>query len=314
MMFAAEGLHALLQSSMQKYQQLVQDHSLDCQWKEKGILFVFEHQSDFENYAATERLVRERFGVGAEAYATQALIELEPTIKPIVAGAWHYRDDCHLSPVRLMQALRKQLEQLEVEIVEGVAVHKVVHSKGKVQAVRTSNGTWNASQYILATGAQTASLGRMLGCKVPIQPGKGYSITMDYPQDMPSIPIIFEDTHVAITPFENKLRIGSTMEFVGFDSSIRSQRIRLLRESAERYLTTSWNEAHEEPWYGWRPMTWDSMPLIGRIPRLQNAWICAGHGMLGISTAPASAQLMRELVLQQTPHIDPEYYSMQRLY
>jgi D-amino-acid dehydrogenase len=313
MMASASGLHALLQSSKSIYQQLVHEGSLDCQWSEKGILFVFERQRDFEAFAATERLVRENFGVAADAYPRQKLLAMEPSLKPVVAGAWHYPGDCHLCPDRLMKSLRNQLEAAGVKIVEGVRVNRIIQSNGGIQAVQTDRGPWNASQFVFATGAWTDLLGRGLGCSIPIQPGKGYSITIPPTSKMPRIPIIFEDTHVAVTPFEDRFRIGSTMEFVGYDESIRPKRINLLRDSARRYLHVDWRESDEEPWYGWRPMTWDSKPLIGRIPQASNAWICAGHGMLGISSAPASGRLIRELILGEMPHLAPEWYSIARM-
>ena len=106
MMYCAEGLHALLQSSKHSYQCLVGDNTLDCQWRERGILFVFEHQRDFERFSTIEQLVREQFGIGANAYPTQELVAFEPAIKPVVAGAWHYHGDCHHNLVQLMQSLR----------------------------------------------------------------------------------------------------------------------------------------------------------------------------------------------------------------
>ena len=153
MLLCAEGLHALLQSSKLNYQCLVNSHSLNCQWQERGILFVFEHQPDFDNYSTTEQLIREHFGVGAISYSTEALVALEPSIKPVVAGAWHYQDDCHLSPNQLMLSLRNQLDHQDVTIVEDTKVHGLVQEHGKLQAVETTCGNWSADHFVFATGA-----------------------------------------------------------------------------------------------------------------------------------------------------------------
>ena len=82
-----------------------------------------------------------------------------------------------------------------------------------------------------------------------------------------------------------KYRIGSTMEFVGYDTSIRPERLQLLKSSAEKYLYQPHSEPVEEQWYGWRPMTWDGKPIIDRSPAMKNVWIAAGHNMLGLSMA-----------------------------
>jgi D-amino-acid dehydrogenase len=312
MLAAAEGIHSLLQSSLRLYKELIEGHQIQCQWEERGNLFVWEDPKAFEKFGKTEQLLREKFGVGATCYPVEELVKLEPAIKPVVAGAWYYQDDCHLRPDMLMSSLREKLEARGVKIVENVEVRKLRRQGGQATAAVTSQGDFEARQYLIATGAWTPFLNSELGCNIPIQPGKGYSLTMPAPRNMPRIPIIFEDTHVAITPMQNKYRIGSTMEFVGYDTSIHPRRLGLLKESAQRYLHDPFCDPIEEQWFGWRPMTWDSKPIIDRSPALQNAWICAGHSMLGISTATGSARLMREMILKEKTHLQPEHFSIQR--
>ena len=168
-------------------------------------------------------------------------------------------------------------------------------------------------KFVVATGAWTPFLNEHLGCKIPIEPGKGYSLTMPRPERMPKIPIIFEDAHVAITPMENKYRIGSTMEFVGYDSSLNRKRLDLLRMAAEKYLHDPYCDPVEEEWYGWRPMTWDGKPIIDRSPVMNNVWVAAGHNMLGISLATGTGRLIREMIMGQTPHVDAAHFSIERL-
>ena len=312
MLSAAAGIHALLQSSKQLYQSLIDSESIDCDWQEQGILFVFESPHEFEAYGRTEKMIREQFGVGATAYPTTELVKLEPALKPVVAGAWHYPDDCHLRPDKLLTALRTKLESRGVKIMEHVSIKEFVRENGVAKAALGAGTELVADQFVVATGAWAPFLNQQLGCRVPIQPGKGYSLTMPAPRNMPKIPMIFEDTHVAITPLVNKYRIGSTMEFVGYNTSIHPRRLGLLRASAERYLHDPFCDPVEEEWFGWRPMTWDSKPIIDRSPALRNVWICAGHSMLGLSTATGSGRLLRELVLQEQPHLDPAHFSVAR--
>ena len=135
---------------------------------------------------------------------------------------------------------------------------------------------------------------------------------MPTPSIMPKTPMIFEETHVAITPMKTKYRIGSTMEFVGYDTSINPKRLALLRSSAEKYLHEPHCEPIEETWYGWRPMTWDGKPVIDRSPALNNVWIAAGHNMLGLSMATGTGKLISEIMLDEKPHIDPEHFAIKR--
>ena len=313
MLDAAAGRHALLQSSKKLYQQLVNQEGIECEWKEVGILFVHDTPEGFENYRKTDRMLREKFGVAATPYDGQAMLEIEPALKSGLGGAWHYEGDCHLRPDKLMTSLRAKLEGRGVQFIEHASVEKFNRQNGSAISIEAGGQTVQGDKFVVATGAWTPFLNEHLGCKIPIEPGKGYSLTMPRPERMPKIPIIFEDAHVAITPMENKYRIGSTMEFVGYDSSLNRKRLDLLRMAAEKYLHDPYCDPVEEEWYGWRPMTWDGKPIIDRSPVMNNVWVAAGHNMLGISLATGTGRLIREMIMGQTPHVDAAHFSIERL-
>ena len=165
---------------------------------------------------------------------------------------------------------------------------------------------------MVAAGAWTPLLNRELGCRVPIQPGKGYSMTMPRPAVCPKIPLIFPETRVAVTPFQSGYRLGSTMEFAGYDESLRPERLQLLKDGSEAYLQEPYCEPVLEKWFGWRPMTYDSLPIIDRSPSYENVLIAAGHNMLGLSMATATGKLVAELAGGRTPHVDPSPYRVGR--
>ncbi|MGD0044726.1 MAG: FAD-binding oxidoreductase [Isosphaeraceae bacterium] len=169
-----------------------------------------------------------------------------------------------------------------------------------------------ADTFVIATGAWTPTLNLELSGKVPIQPGKGYSLTMPRLSIFPSIPVIFPETRVAVTPFQSGYRIGSTMEFSGYDTTIDPGRLQLLRDGAAPYLREPECEPIEERWYGWRPMTWDSLPIIDRSPAMDNVVIAAGHNMLGLSMAPATSKLVAGLLGGYEPFLDPRPYRISR--
>ena len=168
--------------------------------------------------------------------------------------------------------------------------------EGRAVAADTEHEGLTADAFVVATGAWTPLLNDQLGCKVPIQPGKGYSLTMPRPSICPTHPLIFPETRVAVTPFQSGYRLGSTMEFSGYDTTIDPTRLQLLHDGVAPYLREPECEPIEETWYGWRPMTWDSLPIIDRSPTLHNVMIAAGHNMLGLSMAPATGKLVAELL------------------
>lgn len=312
MLEAGAGRHALLESSARLYLDLIEAEGIDCDWEKRGLLFVHRERSEFEEFSEIDELLRDRFGVGAERLDAKRLAEFEPSLKPDLAGAWYYDCDAHLRADRLLAGLGDALRRHGVEIVENCQVSSFERSAGGAHAVRTSRGEHAADVFVLAAGAWTPHFRRELGCPVPIQPGKGYSITMPRPEPCPTYPMIFEQDHVAMTPMRSGYRLGSMMEIVGYDDSIRPERLRLLGAAAERHLRVPTAEPIEERWFGWRPMSADGMPIISRSPRLPNVLIAAGHSMLGISMAPATGRLVAEMLSEAETHIDPSPYSVER--
>ncbi len=305
MLEAAIARHGLLQSSMDLYREFLALAGIDCEWKELGLLFVFQSGKAFDHYSHTNELLTREFGVTAKPYDSQELVKLEPALKEGLAGGWHYPTDCHLRPDALMIGLRGQLESLGVRIVEQAEVRRFDVRGDSVRGVFAGQQRIEGDVFVVAAGAMTPWLNDAVGCRIPIQPGKGYSITMTRPSRCPAIPLILEEHRVAITPLRTSYRIGSTMEFAGYDTSLNPARLRLLHEGAQHYLHEPRGERVEEQWFGWRPMTWDGKPIIDRSPQLQNAWIAAGHNMLGLSMAPATGRLVSELIHGETPHLDP---------
>jgi D-amino-acid dehydrogenase len=107
-------------------------------------------------------------------------------------------------------------------------------------------------------------------------------------------------------------RLGSTMEFSGYDSTLNRRRINLLLEGARIYLREPYVEPVENEWYGWRPMTYDGKPIIGRTPAVRNVFVATGHSMVGTTLAPATGKLVAELVEGRSPHIDPTPFAPTR--
>ncbi|MFM9117207.1 MAG: NAD(P)/FAD-dependent oxidoreductase [Planctomycetota bacterium] len=309
---SGEGIQALLQSSRSLYDELLQETLTDVEWEDRGLLFVFQSRQGMEHYAETDRLLRSEFNMAATPYKGAALQQLEPSLKPEIAGAWHYRSDGHLRPDKLMSAWRRALEKVGVTIREQVELLDWKVSAGQVRGLVTSAGEIAAGQVVMATGAWTPRLQQLLRAPIAIQPGKGYSLTMTRPQRCPRYSMIFEEHRVAVTPLATTYRIGSTMEFAGYDDSLNPARLQLLRDGAQIYLHEPLGETVLESWSGWRPMTPDSLPFIGRLPALGNVWLAAGHGMLGVSMSPGTGRLIAELVTAQTPHVDPAAYRVDR--
>ncbi|RCS54124.1 FAD-dependent oxidoreductase [Bremerella cremea] len=309
MLRAGVGLKAILDSSMHEYHQLIAQESLDCEWTTRGLLYVLQSERGMETFAESDRFLQDHFGVAARRIAGADLPAFDAALKPNLAGAFHYEGDTSVRPDRLNSQWVARLKEQGVKFVENCMLLGIEKQQGRITSLQTSQGKLTADRVIIATGAWSTQLGTMLGCRIPIEPGKGYSVTMSRPDPCPSHPMLFPEHKVGVSPFEGGYRLGSMMEFSGYDTTIPPRRIDQLRRSAEPYLITPATEQSQQTWYGWRPMTWDSLPIIGPVPRLQNAYLATGHNMLGVSMATATGKLIAEMVTVSPPHIDPEPYS-----
>ncbi|EMI22638.1 secreted protein containing FAD dependent oxidoreductase domain protein [Rhodopirellula maiorica SM1] len=309
---AGKHLQSILDASMDEYQNLVQQESLDCEWKENGLLYVLQTQRGMDAFAKNDRMLTEHFGVSANRIDGDQLPEFEPGLKPGLAGAFHYPKDTSVRPDRLNQQWADRLRASGVQLIEHCELSSVHKTAGHISHVSTTQGELQADHYVFAMGAWSTRWSNELHCSIPIEPGKGYSVTMNRVENVPSHPILFPEHKVGVSPFETGLRLGSMMEFAGYDTSIRDQRIQQLRDSARPYLVASVDGEAKETWYGWRPMTWDSLPIIGATPNLDNAFLATGHNMLGLSLAPSTGRLIAELVTRQPPHIDAAPFSPSR--
>ncbi|MDB5339552.1 MAG: dadA [Planctomycetaceae bacterium] len=312
MLRAAGPIHELLHTSRRLYDQLFASEPFHCDWETRGLLFVFQSLAGLQHHAETATLLREQFGLAIDRYDGASVNELEPTLKPGLAGGFLYPDDAHLRPDKLMSSWRRILLEKGVTLRENCVVQRLVQDQDRTVALSTTQGDIPADAFVIAAGAWTPQLNRELGCQIPIQPGKGYSITLSRPARCPTYPLMFEEHRVAVTPFQAGYRLGSTMEFAGYDATLDRRRLDYLREGASHYLLESPAQAVEEEWCGWRPMTYDSLPIIDRSPHSRNVWIAAGHNMLGVSMSPATGQMIAEMIDGKPTSLNAEPYSLRR--
>ena len=313
MLDAAPAREALIRSSGGLFAELREQEDLECQWQDAGCLMIYKEARGLEAHAKKAALLDERFGIKARRLDGAELETFEPALLPNkTAGGWFYEGDSHMRPEALLQAWRKLLEKSGVDVREDCEARTFLRDGNQARSLVTNQGELQADAYVLATGAWTPQLEKELGASIPIQPGKGYSLTMPSPALAPLRPLIFEEAKVVATPFRDGYRLGSTMEFAGYDTKIRQGRLSLLEKAATDYLREPLCQPVQEEWYGWRPMTYDGKPILDRSPRLQNLLIAAGHNMLGLTMAPATGKLVAEMLSETEPHLDPTPYSLSR--
>ncbi|MEL1265186.1 NAD(P)/FAD-dependent oxidoreductase [Pseudoxanthomonas putridarboris] len=307
---STQARSVLLEDSRARLAEWVQRHALDCEFVEEGLDYVFRDARRFRHYVDECAALRE-FGIDSQVFDGSAYEREEPAVLPGMAGAIRFPGDARLRPDRYVAELARVVRGKGGRIEEQCRVEGIRSLPDGV-LVETANGQRRGRDVVIALGAWTPAFVRSLDLRVPIQPGKGYSITYSRPSVVPRHAMVLKDRSVCVTVWDSGFRLGSTMEFSGHDGTLNPTRLAALERGAREYLREPVGPQAHERWYGWRPMTWDDLPLLGRAPGHRHVWLAAGHGMLGISMSAATGQLMADLITDRKPAFDPTPYRPER--
>ena len=303
-LMAAQARSAILESSRQLLGELVARHGLACEFTDSGLRYAYRDERAFDAGCAELPALR-ALGIDAHVLDASTLAASEPALLPGLAGGIHFPNDAHLRPDRYVAELARLVRAAGGVIEENVEITGFVRDGTRISSVATSGGPRRAPQVLAALGPWSPTLLRQLDLRLPIQPGKGYSITYERPSLAPRVPVVLKERSVCVTAWDSGFRLGSTMEFSGYDATLNRRRLDALERGAREYLREPVGPAKVEEWFGWRPMTWDDLPILGRAPRHDNLWLATGHGMLGVSMSATTGHLLADLICGRTPIIDP---------
>lgn len=302
---------ALLEQSRREIEALVAGLGLDCEFSASGFRYVYRDAAVFAK--AMEDMPKLRgLGIATHSLDARALAHAEPALLPGMAGAIEFPGDAQFRPDAFTRELARSLRARGAIVDEGIAVTGFDTAQGRIDAVHTAQGKLRARDVVAAFGPWSPAILRQLGLRLPVQPGKGYSITYSRPQLAPRMPMVLRERSVCVTAWSDGFRLGSTMEFSGYDASLNRTRLDALERAAREYLHEPVGPERREEWYGWRPMTWDDLPLIGRSSACANLWLATGHGMMGMSMSAGTGQLLSQLMTGGETVIDPKPYRPQR--
>ncbi|MFS8138359.1 MAG: NAD(P)/FAD-dependent oxidoreductase [Thermomonas sp.] len=303
---SAHAKYTLLADSRLRLADWIRDFGIECEFVESGEDYVFRDPRRLEKEQHELPLLRE-LGIPMTIVDGPAYEAMEPALKPGVAGAIRFTGDASLRPDRYVAELARLVRERGGTIIEAMALQSL-QSEGDRVTATTAAGILRARDVVIATGAWSSRLAHAIGLpwlRKAIQPGKGYSITYSRPALVPKTPLMLRDRSVCVTTWGDGFRLGSTMEFSGYDTSLNERRLAALELGAREFLHEPVGPQVRERWYGWRPMSRDDIPLIGRAPGHRHLWLATGHGMMGVGMSAGTGQLMADLLQGRTPSVDP---------
>jgi D-amino-acid dehydrogenase len=281
---------------------------------EKGcwMLWKNEKTADHEKHLAEQAHV---FGLKTVTCTPQQVQEYETQVEVNVAGGVLYLDDCHLDPARFMQSLYSYLQKAGVKFWINTEVTGFETNNGKIVSVVTDKSSIATDEVVIANGSWMGNISKLLGIQMLMQPGKGYSIVYNGLEKNLQYPSILVDDRTATTPIDKWLRIGGTMELSGHSDNILPKRVSAIYNAFKKYYPKMDIPPPDtaKAWFGYRPVTPDGMPYIGRHNKFSNLVYAGGHAMLGVSAAAGTGQLVQDIILRKSTTIplaafDPERF------
>lgn len=294
-----------------------------------GLLMVYRTES-MEQAMQHEAAVAMEAGLDVQCLGTDELRAVQPHLRSEATGGILYEQDGRVDPDLLLATLARRIRASGGRIIHGVRVASVRSGSVEVEipqdqdagdgerqaerplSVRTGSGrgaarhqTTTCRDAVICTGAWTPRL--LSGIR--IQPARGYSVTVKPPPEAPQIPMILMEDRVTVTLMPDKLRFGGTLSLSGFDTKVDRMRLQPILREAARYRPDV--DVEQLPvWFGYRPASPDGLPYIGQVS--DRVWVNSGHGMMGVSLAPASGKLAASLITGKEGPVSGAPFSPQR--
>lgn len=298
---SAPLLRDLNLSSRACYEELAAESGNEFGLVKRGMLMLCATEERLQEEAELVEAAH-KLGLDAEILTPQQTAQRDPGIRMTIAGATHFTQDCHLSPQKFLAGLTENILTNGGQILWETEVRGWKTAGARIAAAVTDRGEIEADEFVLAGGAWTMETARNLGLNLPMQAGKGYSLTLNQPKQAPTICSILTEARVAVTPMGDTLRFAGTMEIAGMRQGTNPARVNGILKSIPRYFPDFHPDDFRDSlaWNGLRPCSPDGLPYIGRSARYTNLAIGTGHAMMGLSLGPITGKLLAE-VLSDAP-------------
>lgn len=315
---AAVPLRDIAIISKKEYETWLGIPGFDFAYQQKGLLEIFQTEAGGEHAKHTVEKAHELGLNDTKLLSKEELQSLEPHTRINGLGAILFNCDAHCYPNKLMKQLIAYLKQQGVKMTANEEVTGFEKESKKVSKVYTVNSTsgeknsFDADEIIVATGSWGRETAKLLGTRIPMMPGRGYSVTLEDSPYKVNYPAVLLEGRAAITPMDgNKIRFGGTMEITSHKTPPRMNRVQGILDAVKRFYPDFDVPLppKEKIWYGYRPCSADGLPYIGRIKKYSNVTIAAGHSMLGLSLGAGTGMLVDEVVNGKKPSMDISFFN-----
>ena len=303
---ASPLLRDLNMASRSAYEQMADTFGDGFGLTKNGLLMLCKTQHGLDDEAALAQKAN-ALGISAAVLNPQEAAACDPGAQMDIAGAVHFPMDCHFAPRVFIAHLTDALKANGARFCWETNITGWRTENGRVCAAKTSEtNEITGDEFVLAGGVWSPETLRDLKVRLPMQAGKGYSITLPAPPQRPHLCSILTEARVAVTPMNGSLRFGGTMEITGNDTAISSRRVQGILKAIPDYYPqfTCADFANAPVWSGLRPCSPDGLPYVGRFEKYANLIAATGHAMMGMSLGPVTGQIIADVIEQKPPAFD----------
>ena len=301
----------LAQYSQRMLNQIAADERIDYDDIHEGILYLYRDPKRFAAGIEKMKLVQEH-GQKQDVLDADGVVEAEPMLGPVkhkLAGAIYGVTDSSGDSVMFTRKLQAVCEGMGTKFVFGQGVAKLAAGSAKVKAAMLDGGdSLDAEVFVLSAGVHSPRIARSVGVRLPIAPAKGYSATFPIKRNggpQMRVGAVDEELLVAWCRIGDRLRMTSSAEFTGYETSYKEHDLRLIRKLAGDLLPDA--AEYDSGTYRAcnRPMTPDGPPILGPAGH-DNFYINSGHGHMGFTMACGSSRIVADLIEGRKPEIPVE--------
>lgn len=281
------------------------EEGIDFEMHEYGLLYAFRERAEMEaELNSFDTWALYDYAQPKPLYGSDLQAQ-EPVLSEELTAGFLVKEERTVQPITLTQGLINKLQSVGVEIRNGAPVVDIEVSQKRIVAVRTPSERIQADHVLIAAGAWTGAIGKMAGAKLPIEAGKGYGLDFQPAPVKPQSSIYLPDARIAISPFDQGIRLSGTMELSGISDTVTARRVGAIQKGGKRFLKGFPEDAEPtQIWAGMRPMAPDGLPVMGNVRGASNLTVASGHAMLGITLAAVTAVHMAELISSgKTPDV-----------
>ncbi|TOP93187.1 D-amino acid dehydrogenase [Vibrio parahaemolyticus] len=280
-------------------EQLRNEHAIEYQGRQFGTLQVFRTTQQLTAIEKDLKLL-EQSGTRFELMDVEQCLRQEPglaLVKDKIVGGLYLPDDETGDCFQFCQQLTELAKAHGVTFRFNTEVSNWVTVGKKIIGVQTNHGLFKADQFVVASGSFSTALLKQLDIDIPVYPVKGYSLTLPIENEeyVPRSTVMDETYKVAMTRFDDRIRVAGTAELAGFDPSLPQKRKNTIEMVVRDLFPRGGDFSQAEFWTGFRPMTPDGTPIIGATP-YDNLFTNTGHGTLGWTMACGSGHLLANIM------------------